>query len=101
VPGDRGERSAARRLAGALLGVGVEGEAEPRLVAHAAQESGGIVEEAHLVEDAQKPRLQVAATAEGVVQVAEVLAREPDGHGVDGEVAAAQVVHERGRLHHR
>ena len=47
------------------------------------------------VEDADQAGLQVVMAAARVVEVAEIVARQADGHGVDGEVAAAQVLGQR------
>ena len=89
---DGGERVARDRLARQPLGLRVEREAEPRGVAHGAQQPGGVVEEAAVVQHADRLRVEVAEPAVRVVQVPEVVARQPDGHGVHGEVAAAQVL---------
>ena len=98
--GDGGERIAGDRLARQPLGLRLEREAEPRGVAHRAQEPGGIVEEAAVVHHADRLRVEVAEPAVRVVQVPEVVAREPDRHRVHGEVAAAEVLGERRGLRH-
>ena len=78
-----------RRLARQALGVGVHAEAQPGLVAHGAQQARGVVDEAAVVQHPHDARLQVGRAAVRVVQVPEVVAREPDGHRVDREVAPA------------
>ena len=44
------------------------------------------------VQHAHHPLVQVGQPAAGVVEVTEVVAREPERHGVDGEVAAHEVL---------
>jgi hypothetical protein len=99
-PGARDRRQGVLgdRDAGGALAVLVHVEAEPRLVADGAQQPGRVIEERVGVKDAHDARLQIREAAIGVVQVPEVVAEQGDGHRVDREVAAAQVLVERGGL---
>ena len=83
------------------FGVGVHAEAEPVLVADRPEDAGRVVDEGEVVEHADRARLEVSATAEGIDESAEVLALKRSGHRVDREVTAAQVFVDRRMLHGR
>ena len=68
------------------------------LVADRAEDPGRVVDERAVVEDPDAPGLEVLAAAERVDEPAEVLAFQGDGHRVDREVAAVEVVVDRARL---
>ena len=85
-------------LAREPLGVRVHGEAEPRLVANGAEEPGGVVDEAPVVEHTDPPGLEVLLSAVGVVQLAEIVPGQPDRHRVHREVPPRQVVQQAGAV---
>ena len=53
------------------------------------------------MEDADHSALEVLQAAAGVVEMAQVVAAQGNGHGVQGEIAAAQIVLERCALNQR
>ena len=79
-------------------GLLVHPEAVAILVADRAEDPRRVVDERAVVEDPDAPCLEVLAAAEGVDEPAEVLALQGDGHRVDREVAAVQVLVDRARL---
>ncbi len=58
-----------------------------------------VLHEAQVVQDADVTPLQVAQAPEEVEQLPEALPAQGDGHGVDGEIAAVEVLPDRGDLH--
>ena len=84
---------------GEALGLLVHAEAVAVLVAHGAEDPGGVLDEAQVVEHADDAVAQVAEAAEEVDDRAEVRPAQRDGHGVDGEIAAEQVLADGGVLH--
>ncbi len=90
-----------RRRAGEALGRAIHSEAEPNLVADGAKQAGRIIDEAAGVEHAHDPLLEVRTAAAGVVEVAEIVARQPHRHRVDREVAPAEVLVKRRLLDSR
>jgi hypothetical protein len=93
--GDGRERLGGHGLPREALRLGVELEAEPGGVADCTQQPGRVVEEAAVVEHADRGHRHVGHAAAGVVEVADVVAGEPDRHRVDREVAAREVLGER------
>ncbi len=90
--GDAVQRVAAERLRGQLGGMGLDLETQPGAVAGQAQQAGGVVDEAALVQNPEQPCLEVG---EGVVegdQLAGPLAGQGDRDRVDGEVPAGEVL---------
>ncbi len=71
------------------------------LVADGPEDARGIVDERQVVEDADRPRLQVAPPTEGVDQPASILTLQRDGHRVDREVAAEEILADRRMLDRR
>ena len=86
---------------GEAVGLVVHAEAVAVLVADRPEDAGGILDEAQIVQHADDSVAQVAVSAEEVDDRAEVLPAQRDGHGVDGEVAAEQVLADGGVLHAR
>ena len=86
------------RPAGEPRRVLVHPEAVPVLIADRAEDASGVVDEREVVEHADRPRLEIAPPAEGIDEPAEVGALERDRHRVDREVAAEQVLPDRGVL---
>ena len=76
-------------------------EAVAGLVPDGPQDARGIVDERQVVEHADDAVLQVLAASEGMDQAAEVGFLQRDGHRVDREVAAVEVLRDRRRLHYR
>ena len=83
------------------LGLLVHPEAVAVLVAHRPEDPGGVFDEAQVVEHPDDAVPQVAEPAEEVDHRAEVLPAQGDGHGVDGEVPAEEVLADGGVLHPR
>ena len=78
--------------------VPVHAEAVAVLVADRAEEPGRVVDEGQRVQDAHDSGLEVRPAAEEVDEVAERVALQRDGHRVDREVAAEEVLAQRGAL---
>src|SRR5215211_2517231 len=83
------------RPAGEPLRVLVHPELVAALVADCSEDPGRIVDEREVVEEADRLRVEVAASVERVDESAEVLALERDGHRIDREVAAEEVLADR------
>ncbi len=77
-------------------GVGFDLESKPSSVAEGAEDAGGVVLEGALVEDADEARVEVGEAAGRVEDFAALGAVEAEGEGVDGEVAAAQILADGG-----
>ena len=71
------------------------------LVAERAKEPGRVVDEGEVVQHPDDTGLEVAEAAEEVHEPAEVLTLEGDGHCVDREVAAVEILADGGLLHRR
>ena len=85
-------------LAGEPGGVLVHAEAVAVLVADRAEDARRVVDERAVVEDADAAGLEVGAAAERVDELADCVALERDGHRVDREVAAVEVLVDRAGL---
>jgi hypothetical protein len=72
--------------------VAVHPETESRLVANGPQQAGRVLDEAQVVEHADRLLAQVAKAAEEVVRGAEVFGLERRRHRVDREVSARKIV---------
>ena len=75
--------------------IGLDREIEPCAVTHSSQDARGIVHEALWMERTDHTVLQVASPAVRVDQRPPRSRRKRDGHRVDGEVAARQIVGQR------
>src|SRR6184192_641086 len=71
-------------------------EAETRLVADRPKDPRRVVDEREVVEDADRPMLEVAPAAERVDEAPEVLRLQRRGHRVDREVAAEEILTDGG-----
>ena len=98
-PGEVADVPRGDALAGERDGVLVHAEPVPVLVADRPEDSRRVVDERAVVQDADPPGLEVGAALERVDELAEVLALERDGHRVDREVAAVEVLLDRPRRH--
>ena len=87
--------------AGEPDGVVVHPEPVAILVADGPEDARGVVDERQVVEDADRPGLQIAPAAEGVDQPASILPLQRDGHRVDREVAAEEILADRRVLDRR
>jgi hypothetical protein len=72
----------------------LKAEAQADLVAGAAEDTGSVVAEAGFVKGAKEPGFQVGLAVERVDEASGVVAGEGEGDGVQGEVAAEEVVAE-------
>ena len=84
-------------LAGERDGVLVHPEPVPVLVADCPENSRRVVDERAVVQDADSPGPEVGAASERIDELAQVFALERDGHRVDREVAAVEVLLDRPR----
>ena len=89
LAGDGVESARLDRLPGQLLGALVEPAAETRLVAQCAQEPRRVVDEAAVVQHADRTGVEVGAA---VVRVEQGLVGQGHGHRVDREVPTREVL---------
>ncbi|MBA7681352.1 hypothetical protein ES703_89690 [subsurface metagenome] len=69
------------------------------LVAQTTPDTGGVVNKAFFMEDADKFMLKVIPAPMDINQFAVVAGAEVNSHGIDGEVAARKVAVNRAGLH--
>ena len=88
-----------QRLGDERLAARIEVESQPRFEAGRAQDAGGIFHKAHAVQHANDAIPQVGAPAEEVEGLPPMRGTEPDRQGVDGEIAAVEILFDGAPLH--
>ena len=73
----------------------VHPEPVPVLVANAPEDACGVVDERQVMKHPDRPGLQIAPPAEGIDQPSPILSLQRDGHRIDREVAAEEILSDR------
>ena len=79
------------------LGVLVHPKAEPALVAHRAEDARRVVDERLVVEDADDSLVEIGLSVIGIDELAVAARLQREGHRVDREVAAEEILLDAGR----